>query len=83
MVDYFVLTILLLWHKQIAYSLERETKMAQNTLKEECSSCHTIYLTNMVELKKTWVSLCPTCKTSGRNEWANVLNGAYAERVGN
>ena len=53
--------------------------MSTNTLKEECTNCHNIYLTNMNELKINFISLCSTCKTGAGNEWAKVCSGVYLQ----
>ena len=52
--------------------------MTKKTLKEECTNCHNIYLTNMVELQRSWVSHCPTCKAGINVEFAKAVSGAYA-----
>jgi phage FluMu protein Com len=52
--------------------------MTKKTLKEECTNCNKIYLTSMVELQKSWVSHCPTCKAGITNEFTKAVNGAYA-----
>lgn len=52
--------------------------MTTNTLRDECTNCHNIYLTNMAELQRSWVSRCPACKAGINVEFAKAVSGAYA-----
>ena len=49
----------------------------KNTLKEECTNCHEIYLTNMAELQRTWISNCPTCVDASAKAFTKAVNEAY------
>ena len=55
------------------------TTNTKNTLREECTNCNNVYLTNMEELKMTWVSLCPTCKKSVQDNFTKAVNEFYAQ----
>jgi hypothetical protein len=52
--------------------------MNKNTVKEECTNCNKIYLTNMAELQKSWVSHCPTCTTKINDSFIKAVSGAYS-----
>jgi len=65
--------------EQVTNNKKGETKMAKNTLQEECIKCQNIYSTNMNELKMNFISVCPNCKTGVANEWSKVCSGAYLQ----
>jgi hypothetical protein len=53
--------------------------MASNTLREECINCNEIYLTNMAELRRSWISRCPLCAAKANETWANLFNTSEAK----
>ena len=53
----------------------------KNTLKEECTSCHNVYLTNMAILQREWVSLCPSCKTNVQENFTKAVSLAYSDLI--
>jgi hypothetical protein len=61
-------------------SADRENKM-KNTLKEQCTNCQDIYLTNMAELQREWVSLCTSCKTNVQDNFAKAISAAYSDFI--
>ena len=60
------------------YNLITNLTKGKKMIKEECQSCKKIYSTTYAELRKKWVSHCPSCESAKWVSFNQAVKDGFA-----